>query len=86
MAINSQFRQAVAETIRHRRLLAGLTQSQLADRIGGSEIGVRTWERAASAPSLETFLRLAEALGVDAKELLAEIQSRIAFIQGRDER
>ena len=74
---NIQFRRAFADTIRSRRVLAGLTQSQLAERIGGSEIGIRTWERAASAPSLETFLLLADALGVDAKELLKEVQDRM---------
>jgi len=79
-----QFRQAFADVIRHRRALAGLTQSQLAERIGGSEIGVRTWERAASSPSLETFLLLADALGVDARELLGEIQSKLAHLQSRD--
>jgi len=78
------FRRAVADVIRHRRTLAGLTQPQLAERIGGSEIGVRTWERAASSPSLETFLLLADALGVDAKELLGEIQSKMALLQSRD--
>jgi transcriptional regulator with XRE-family HTH domain len=79
-----QYRCAVADVIRHHRTLAGLTQSQLAERIGGSEIGVRTWERAASSPSLETFLLLADALGVDAKELLGEIQNKMALLQGRD--
>ncbi|MCL1940222.1 MAG: helix-turn-helix domain-containing protein [Desulfovibrionaceae bacterium] len=78
---NIQFRRAFAYTIRSRRALAGLTQSQLAERIGGSEIGVRTWERAASAPSLETFLLLADALGVDAGELLKEIQNRMVLLQ-----
>jgi len=84
MVKNVQFRRSVADVIRHRRILAGLTQSQLAERIGGSEIGIRTWERAVSSPSLETFLLLADALGVDAKELLGEIQGKIAFLQGRD--
>ena len=79
-----QFRQATANALRHRRALAGLTQLQLAERIGGSEVGVRTWERAVSSPSLETFLLRADALGVDAKELLGEIQSSIALLQGRD--
>ena len=84
MAKIIHFRQAVADTIRHRRTLAGLTQAQLAERIGGSEIGVRTWERAASSPSLETFLLLAVALGVDARELLGEIQSKMAHLRSRD--
>jgi transcriptional regulator with XRE-family HTH domain len=79
-----QFRQAVAGIIRYRRVLAGLTQSQLAERIGGSEIGVRTWERAASSPSLETFLLLADALGVDAREMLGEIQNEMALLQSHD--
>ena len=81
MKIIPQFRRAVAETIRHHRELAGLTQPQLAERIGGSEIGMRTWERAASAPSLETFLLLANALDVDAVELLRKIQGKMFLLQ-----
>ena len=79
-----QFRRAFADVVRYRRALAGLTQVQLAERIGGSEIGVRTWERAASSPSLETFLLLADALGVDARELLGEIQGKMVLLQSRD--
>lgn len=79
-----QYKQAVAGVIRNRRTLAGLTQAQLAELIGGSEIGVRTWERAASGPSLETFLLLADAFGVDAKELLGDVLSRMVILQGRD--
>ena len=77
-------KRALAGVIRHRRELAGLTQKQLAERIGGSEIGVRTWERAAGAPSLETFLLLADALSVDAVELLGEIRNRMAFLRNLD--
>jgi len=84
MVKSIQFKRAVADVIRHHRVVAGLTQVQLAERIGGSEIGVRTWERAASSPSLETFLLLADALGVDAKELLGDIQNKMALLEGRN--
>ena len=84
MKKNIQFRQAFAEMLRYYRTLAGLTQSELAKRIDGSEIGVRTWERAASCPSLETFLLLADAIEVEAEEFLGEILNRTALIQNLD--
>ena len=84
MVKNPHFRRAVANVIRQHRERAGLTQRQLAERIGGSEIGVRTWERAASAPTLETFLLLAKALDVDAVALLCEVQRRVALLQSRE--
>lgn len=77
-----EFRKAFGYVLRHRRELAGLTQPELAARIGGSEINIRTLERAASAPSMVTFLLLADALGLDARDFLGEVQARIVFLRG----
>ena len=76
-----EFRRAFGYVLRTRREMTGFTQPELAKKIGGSEINIRTLERSASSPSMVTFLLIAEALGVDPKELLGEVLARIAFLK-----
>ncbi|SBV92874.1 hypothetical protein KL86DPRO_10435 [uncultured delta proteobacterium] len=80
-----EFRRAFGYVLRQRRELAGLTQPELAVRIGGSEINIRTLERSASAPSMVTFLLLADALDVDPHDMLGDVLARIAFLRGSGE-
>lgn len=49
---------------------AGLSQRQLAERIGMSHSYISRLEGDQHSPSVDTLCRLAEALGVDAKDLL----------------
>ena len=77
-----ELRRAFGDVLRHRREMAGLTQPELAERIGGSEINIRTLERGASAPAMATFMLLAEALGMDPRDMLGEVMARIAIIRG----
>lgn len=80
-----EFRRAFGYVLRHRREIRGMTQAELAGAIGGSEINIRTLERAASAPAMATFLLIAEALGLDPRELLDEVLVRMAFLrEGRE--
>ena len=58
-----------------------MTQPELAARIEGSEINIRTLERGASGPALETFMLLAEALGMDPRDMLGEVMARIAILR-----
>lgn len=76
-----QFRPAFGYVLRYRRELTGMTQAQLARAIGGSEINIRTLERAASSPAMVTFMLIAEALGLDARELLGDVIGRIAYLK-----
>ncbi len=76
-----EFRKAFGYVLRHRREAAGLTQPELAALIGGSEINIRTLERFASSPSMVTFLLLADALEINACELLGEVQARMTFLR-----
>jgi transcriptional regulator with XRE-family HTH domain len=47
------------------RLRAGLTQAQLADRIGVPQSSVARWESGANIPTITTLLRIAKALNID---------------------
>lgn len=57
-------------TLKDARLSAGLTQTQLADRVGVSQTTVYDLEVGRNqSPSYETVIRLAAALGVSPEEL-----------------
>ena len=57
--------------IRNRRLELGMTQQQLADRLGITDKAVSKWERCVSYPDITLLRELAEALDVSVTELLA---------------
>lgn len=54
--------------LKRRRLAAGLTQGQLAERLGVTLQAVYLWERGDSIPSPRMYPRLSEALGITAME------------------
>ena len=58
------------ETIRARRRALGMTQEQLADRLGVSAPAVSKWEQGASYPDVTLLPALARALGIDLNTLM----------------
>ena len=56
--------------IRFLRLQSGLTQAQLADRIGVTDKAVSKWERDGSCPDIALFPKLADILGVSVSDLV----------------
>lgn len=61
---------AIARNILDCRRSAGLTQRQLADKIGSSVPALSRLESGTHFPSLGTLLKVAEAVGVDPCRLL----------------
>lgn len=53
-----------AETIRRARKRAGLTQAQLAERLGCSQSEVGRWERGAARPTYERLQEIVAACGL----------------------
>lgn len=53
-----------AERIKRARLRAGLTQEQLAQRVGVAHATVSRWERGVSRPYTSQFNRISQATGV----------------------
>lgn len=53
------------DQVRDLRLRAGLTQAELARRVGTTQSAIARWERGAVSPSLRTAHRLAAACGHD---------------------
>lgn len=58
----------VGSLVRHHRKIAGLTQAQLAERIGRQTGALTRIETGGAAPSFETLARLARELGVEIRD------------------
>ena len=56
--------------IKNARESAGLTQGELAERLGTTQIAISRWERNDRTPNVLTFGKLCEAVGVSADQLL----------------
>ncbi|HKG11294.1 MAG TPA: helix-turn-helix transcriptional regulator [Gaiellaceae bacterium] len=61
-----------AQIIREARLKAGLTQTELADRLGRDRAQVARWETGAQQPSFENLRTVVEACGFELKLEIAE--------------
>ena len=57
--------------IARQRLASGMTQGQLAEKIGCSQKDVSRWEHGARTPRVETLAKLADALGCRMEDLIS---------------
>ena len=60
----------VGELIRAERKKKGWTQSELAERLGISYVGVAQWENGSRNPKIETRQRIAVAMDIDLVRLM----------------
>ena len=60
----------INEIIRQRRKALGLTQEQIAQRLGVSAPAVNKWESGQGYPEVEKLIQLSELLGVSLDELM----------------
>jgi transcriptional regulator with XRE-family HTH domain len=58
--------------LRIARRKAGLSQRELAERMGRDQSRIAVWESGKRQPRIDTVVRLAEALEIDPGELLRE--------------
>jgi len=58
------------ERIRELRIKAGITQKDLADRMGLPRQQVNVWETGVRTPKIENLKRVADALGINGEEYL----------------
>ncbi|MBQ3075181.1 MAG: XRE family transcriptional regulator, partial [Clostridia bacterium] len=72
----NQFDQ-IGKNIRLRREAAGMTQSELAERLFVSFQAVSAWERGQSVPDLENAVRLSELFGVSVDALIKDSQREV---------
>ena len=60
----------IGEHIAHYRKKAGLTQEQLAEKMGITAQAVSKWENGLTCPDLDSVARLADFLGVSVEQLI----------------
>lgn len=63
-------------SIKYWRLKTGLTQAELAMKIGSTQPCISNWEDFDTEPKLYTLRRMAHIFGVDAKELMTLTQAQ----------
>jgi transcriptional regulator with XRE-family HTH domain len=68
------------ELIRQARLMAGLSQAQLADRFGRNRTQIARWERDRVEPGFDTLRRVLRACGFDISKAL---ESRRYYVRIR---
>jgi transcriptional regulator with XRE-family HTH domain len=64
-------REPFGTRLRSLRERAGMTQTQLAEKVGTDQSHISRWERNAAVPELAMVERLAATFGVSAGELLS---------------
>ena len=62
--------------LRRARLRAGLTQEELSFRAEVDRSYISQLERDLKSPTVDTLLRLCQALGVSASKIIARVESR----------
>lgn len=63
---------AIGSNIRMVRNAIGISQTELANRVGSDKSAISRYENGTQRPSLETLMRIADALDVDLVDLLKE--------------
>lgn len=64
---------SIGKKIKNIRKSLGLTQRELGDKIGKSEISIRKYESGSTNIPVEVLLKIAYALNVDPKEIVSDI-------------
>lgn len=72
-----------AENLRYYRTNLGITQEELARRIGSTRSSINNYEAAKSEPSFEALCRLTEELGVNMTQLLTKQDFGVPYISTR---
>ena len=60
----------IGQQIKKARISAGMTQKELAEKLGIPYQGIGQWERGIRTPKLETLQRIAAAMGVPVESIL----------------
>ena len=76
----------IGERIKHHRKRLGMTQEQLAERMGVTPQAVSKWETNQSCPDISALPQLAELFGISVDELLGkEPAHRAEVVDGDDD-
>jgi len=71
-----EVKQVIAANMTELRKQAGLTQAELADKLGYTDKAISKWERAESIPDVITLMRVADVFGVTLNYLVEEVHPK----------
>ncbi|MGF1742746.1 helix-turn-helix domain-containing protein [Vibrio profundum] len=71
--------------LRRRRIVAGVTQQQVADKVGVHLIHLQRIERGAQAMTLSEYYRVLNALGLSESDILCDLFDQQCILTFRDE-
>ena len=69
------------QLIKKARRKAGMTQADLAEKLGISYVGISQWENGTRNPKYDTIRRIANALGIEWTELVPEEEQAAIVIE-----
>lgn len=69
---------ALSETLRKRRIRAGISQTELAKRLGSSQSRIAKMESGDESVSLELLIRALLALGASRRDVALAVATRVA--------
>ena len=75
----------IGRYIAEKRKSLGLTQRQLAEKLGKSDKSVSKWERGICLPDVSVYLELCEILGISLNEFLAGEDIETANVEKKSE-
>ena len=70
----------IGENLRRERIASGVTQKQIAEKIGYSEKSISKWEAGSGVPGIETLLTLANLFNTDIKTLVYKNESATFYL------
>ena len=73
MSASQKHRRLLGETLRALRLKANYSQERLAERADLSSIFISRVERGKESPSLDSLVKIAKALKIRVRELVADV-------------
>jgi transcriptional regulator with XRE-family HTH domain len=73
MPVSQQHRRLLGEAVRNHRKASGYSQEKLAERANLSAIFISRVERGKESPSLDSLVKIAKALGIRLRDLVAEV-------------
>ena len=74
---------AFGQTLRQHRENAGLTQVELAEKIGASLSAIKKLEAGDRIPSLKTVLMICRGLDVPPQDFVADVARKLSFLEGQ---
>ena len=81
-----EYKETMGKRISELRKNKGMTQEQLAQRVGVTAQAVSKWENDLSCPDISILPQLAEALGVTTDELLGKVQLRSLSLEDAEKK